>query len=140
MAIAAFRGAHRVRATDASERAALQRQTRRILAERVFGVLMLGTFTTMLSMLVDLRTEVPRLAVVLLTKVATTCAYGVGAIAVWSVRESSWQRTFAVVLPAACLLGIMPGAIGLAFGDPVMCGFILSVVTLGGALVFPWGR
>jgi len=110
-----------------------------VLVERVRAVLTLGVVTIGASMLVDLRGGSPNLATVLLTKLAGMCLYACGAIAVTTVRGASWQRTLAAVVPAACLLTLVPGTIGMVLHDPLVTGFILSIVTLGGAMVFPWG-
>jgi hypothetical protein len=90
-------------------------------------------------MIVDVRGGASNLAMVLLTKVAGMCLYASGAIAVTSARGATWQRTLAAVLPATCLLTLVPAGIGSVLQDPLVTGFTLSIVTLGGAIVFPWG-
>jgi signal transduction histidine kinase/CheY-like chemotaxis protein len=119
--------------------AALHAEMAPVLVERVRAVLFLGAVTTAASMLVDVRSGSPHLATVLLTKLAGVCLYACGALTVGAVRGATWRRTLAAVVPAACLLTLVPGAIGIALHDPLITGFILAVVTLGGAIVFPWG-
>src|SRR5262245_60847379 len=110
-----------------------------VLVDRVRAILALGVVTVGASMLVDVRGGSPNLAAVLLTKLAGMCLYACGALAVTSARGASWKRTLASVVPSACLLTLVPGAIGIVLHDPLIAGFILSIVALGGAIVFPWG-
>src|SRR5207244_13239282 len=111
-----------------------------VLVERVRAIPVLGVVTVGLSMIVDVRGNASNLAMVLLTKVAGMCLYASGAIAVTSARGATWQRTLAAVLPATCLLTLVPAGIGIVLQDPLVTGFTLSIVTLGGAIVFPWRR
>src|SRR6185503_10682991 len=118
---------------------ALHAEIAPVLIDRVRAVLAIGVVTIGASMLVDLRGGLPNLSAVLLMKVAGMCLYACGAIAVTTARGTSWKRTLASVLPSACLLTLVPGAIGIVLHDPLITGFILSMVALGGAVVFPWG-
>jgi signal transduction histidine kinase len=118
---------------------ALRAELAPVLVERVRAILILGVVSVGLSMIVDVRGGASNLATVLLTKVAGMCLYACGAIAVTSARGATWQRTLAAVLPATCLLTLVPAGIGIVLKDPLVTGFTLSIVTLGGAIVFPWG-
>jgi hypothetical protein len=108
-----------------------------VLVDRVRAVLLLGMVTTGISLVVDFETGV--FATIWLTKLAGMALYGCAAILVASARGRRWPRTLAVVLPSGCLLTIVPGVIGIGLHDPLMTAFILSIVTLGGAIIFPWG-
>jgi signal transduction histidine kinase/DNA-binding response OmpR family regulator len=108
-----------------------------MLVDRVRAVLLLGVVTTAVSLVVDFQQGV--FASIWLTKLACMALYGCAAILVSAARGRSWSRTLAVVLPSGCLLTIVPGVIGIGMRDPLMAAFILSIVTLGGAIVFPWG-
>src|SRR6185503_8742168 len=118
---------------------ALHAEIAPVLIDRVRAVLAIGVVTIGASMLVDLRGGSPNLSAVLLMKVAGMCLYACGAIAVTTARGTSWTRTLASVIPSACLLTLVPSAIGIVLRDPLLTGFILSMVALGGAIVFPWG-
>jgi signal transduction histidine kinase/DNA-binding response OmpR family regulator len=118
---------------------ALRAELAPVLVERVRAILILGVVSVGLSMIVDVRGSASNLATVLLTKVAGMCLYASGAIAVTSARGTTWQRTLGAVLPATCLLTLVPAGIGIVLKDPLVTGFTLSIVTLGGAIVFPWG-
>jgi signal transduction histidine kinase/CheY-like chemotaxis protein len=117
----------------------LHEETKQILVERVRAILYLGAVTTALSMLVDLHRSVPNLAALLTTKLAGACLYSCGALTVSFAKGRTWRGTLAAVVPSVCLLAVVPGAITIQLGEPVMAAFILSIVTLGGAIVFPWG-
>jgi signal transduction histidine kinase/DNA-binding response OmpR family regulator len=108
-----------------------------VLVDRVRAVLLLGVVTTGVSLVVDFETGI--FATIWLTKLAGMALYGCAAIVLSAVRGRGWRATIAVVMPSACLLTIVPTGIGIALRDPLMTGFILSIVTLGGAIVFPWG-
>ncbi len=117
----------------------LHEETKHVLVERVRAVLSFGAAATVFSMLVDLRSGGPHLSTLLLTKLLCACLYACGAILVSAARGRTWQRTLRNVVPAACLLGFVPGAISVQLDEPLMAAYILSVVTLGGAIFFPWG-
>ena len=108
-----------------------------VLVDRVRAVLLLGMVTTGISLVVDFQTGV--FATIWLTKLAGMALYGCAAILVSAARGRRWSPTLAAVLPSGCLLTIVPGMIGIGLGDPLMTAFILSIVTLGGAIIFPWG-
>jgi signal transduction histidine kinase/CheY-like chemotaxis protein len=110
-----------------------------MVIERVRAVLVIAAITAAASTVVDVRTGGPNLATILFTKLAGVCCYALGVIAVSSARGRSWRRMLAFTVPSACLMTVVPGAISMALGDPLMSGLILSLVALGGALIFPWG-
>src|SRR5512132_508882 len=118
-------------------RDALHAEVAPLLVDRVRAVLLLGVVTTAVSLVVDFQLGV--FATIWLTKLAGMALYGCAAVLVTAARGRSWRRTLAAVLPSACLLTIVPGVIGIGLRDPLMTAFILSIVTLGGAIVFPWG-
>lgn len=118
-------------------RDALHAELAPVLVDRVRAVLVLGVVTTGVSLVVDFETGI--FATIWLTKLAAIALYGCAAILVSTARGRSWGKTLAAVLPSACLITVVPGIIGIALRDPLMTAFILSIVTLGGAIVFPWG-
>jgi signal transduction histidine kinase/CheY-like chemotaxis protein len=118
---------------------ALHAETSPVLIDRVRAILLLGVVTIGVSLVVDLNARGPGFAAVLLTKFAGMCLYACGAVAVGSARGASRRRIVATAVTSACLLAVVPGSIGIVLHDPLMAGFILSIVSLGGAIVFPWG-
>jgi signal transduction histidine kinase/DNA-binding response OmpR family regulator len=118
-------------------RDALHAEVAPVIVDRVRAVLVLGAVTTGVSLAVDL--ESGAFATIWLTKVACIALYVCAAILVSTARRRSWRGTLAVAVPSACLLTIVPAMIGIGLRDPLMTAFILSIVTLGGAIVFPWG-
>jgi signal transduction histidine kinase/DNA-binding response OmpR family regulator len=120
-------------------RDAMHAETAPLVVERVRATLWLGAVTIVLSMLVDLERSVPNLSVLLLTKLAGMCLYLCGVIAISTAKGRGWRGMLTAVVPSACLLTVVPGAITIQLGEPIMAAFILSIVTLGGAIVFPWG-
>jgi signal transduction histidine kinase/DNA-binding response OmpR family regulator len=110
-----------------------------VVIERVRAVLLLAAVSTGVSVVVDLLGSASDVATILFTKLGASSLYACGAILVTSARGRSWRRMLAIVVPTACLLAVVPGVIALALRDPLVSGFILSLVSLGGAMVFPWG-
>src|SRR5262249_34973898 len=93
--------------------------------------------TTAASLVVDYA--LGQLEAIALTKVMGMALYGCGAILLTLGRGRSWRATVAIAVPSACLLTIVPGALGIMLHARLVGGFILSMVAPGGALVFPWG-
>jgi signal transduction histidine kinase/DNA-binding response OmpR family regulator len=118
-------------------RDALHAEVAPLIVDRVRAVLLLGAVTTGVSLVVDFQSGA--FASIWLTKLAGMALYGCAALLVSAARGRSWRATMAAALPSACLLTIVPAMIGIGLRDPLMTAFILSIVTLGGAIVFPWG-
>jgi signal transduction histidine kinase/CheY-like chemotaxis protein len=120
-------------------RLALAREATPLVARRVRATLWLGAVTIAASLAVDLYLRQPQLAVLLPIKVAAIVAYIAFATALGRMPLERSRLVIGVALAAASLIEVVNAAIGIVLGDPLMTAYVLTVVTLGGAVVFPWG-
>ncbi len=120
-------------------RAALERETKPLVVGRVRAVLALGIVTIGLSIPFDLRLPHEQLLPLVALKVGAMLAYAGVAAALFAVRSARWRWATAVALAGAGLICLVNSAIGVVSGDVTMTAYVLTVLTIGGAVVFPWG-
>jgi signal transduction histidine kinase/DNA-binding response OmpR family regulator len=120
-------------------RAALEAETRPLLVSRIVAVLGLGVGGIAVSIAVDWALGRTSLQSVLAVKLAGAAGYVVTALALWAMRRARSQASTGVAVLGASLICVVNGAIGRLTGEPLMAAYVLTVVTLGGAVVFPWG-
>jgi len=122
-----------------SIRAALDEEMKPLLLRRMQAVLLLSFVAACISMGMDVglgRTE----PLLFLLRIVGVVTYGFGALILkrWGTRRRwSWVRAAAVA--SAAMMLIETSAIDLATGEGEMLLHVLSVLALGGAIIFPWG-
>ena len=102
-------------------------------------LLWLGAGGMVLTLPADLGLPPDRLLQLLIVKGLSIALY-LGAIpAVRWLRDSSWKTTVAGTVACVSMLCLVSISIGIVNDDPLMSASILMMITLGGAIVFPWG-
>jgi signal transduction histidine kinase/DNA-binding response OmpR family regulator len=120
-------------------RTALREETKTVVADRVTGVLCLGAVTVILSIPID-RNFGPSLWLELaLIKVGITITYALAALAVHAARRAAWRYAVTIATAAATLPCFGTALITWCSGDVLMQTYVLTILTIGGAMVFPWG-
>jgi signal transduction histidine kinase/DNA-binding response OmpR family regulator len=121
-----------------SVRAALRQETQPLVVGRLRAVLLLGIATIALSIPVDLRSERPDLAQLVTLKVLGMAAYAVVALYLARLRRTRWRDAVVVSAIGAGLICLLNAAIGALTGEVLMAAYVLTVLTVGGSIVFPW--
>ena len=119
--------------------AALQDEAKALIIGRLRAVLRLGIGTIALSILIDLQLARPGLAALLAFKVVAMAAYGVAEVGLGMLRVAPWPRAIRAATLSGGILCMVNAAIGIITGDAVMSAYVLTVLTFGAAIVFPWG-
>jgi signal transduction histidine kinase/CheY-like chemotaxis protein len=102
-------------------------------------LLPLGAAGMLLTLPADLGLPREQLIPLLIAKAISTALY-LGAIpAVRRLRHTSWQTTVSGAIACVSMLCLVSVSIGVLTNDPLMSASILMMITLGGAIVFPWG-
>jgi signal transduction histidine kinase/DNA-binding response OmpR family regulator len=125
-------------ATTDSVRAALRQETQPLVIGRVRAVLLLGVATIALSIPVDLRSDRPDLAHLITLKVLGMAAYAAVTLGLARLRQAHWQSVAALAAFGAGLICLLNAAIGALTGEVLMAAYVLTVLTVGGSIVFPW--
>jgi signal transduction histidine kinase/CheY-like chemotaxis protein len=120
-------------------RAALEEEAKPLVLTRVRAVLCIGIVTIGASLLVDAHLGRERLAALATLKGFGMAAYGGVVFALGLLKRSPWPRAVAAATLGAVLIAWLNAAIGTLTGDVLMAAYVLTVMTLGGAVVFPWG-
>jgi signal transduction histidine kinase/DNA-binding response OmpR family regulator len=118
-------------------RAALEEETKPLVVGRLRGILWLGVVTIALSIPIDVQTGSPRLAVLLVLKLCAMAAYACAAVLLGRMRR--WRTATAAAAASTGLICLVNLVIGTLTREPVMAAYVLTVVALGGAIIFPWG-
>jgi signal transduction histidine kinase/DNA-binding response OmpR family regulator len=119
--------------------AALRLETRGLVLERVRAVLWLGVVTMTLSLLPDLALWHERLFEIVAVKLPAIAAYTVMGLGLRRLRTAGWTATVTGAVGGAGLICSALAAIGTATHDVAMAPYLHTVVTMGGAVAFPWG-
>src|SRR5262245_21592820 len=122
-----------------SAREALEGETKPPILARAPGLLGLGIVQIAASILVDAQLARPQLGVLIALKVAGMASYGAAIFVLGMVRASGWGRAVTAATASVSLICVLNVAIGALTGDVLMASYVLTVVTLGGAILFPWG-
>jgi hypothetical protein len=120
-------------------RSALQEETKPLVLGRVRAVLCLGLVGILLSVLFDVRAGGPELRRLLTVKAALVPLYAAMAWALGRVRTWRWDAAVAVAVAGGGLICAANAVIGIVAGDVAMAVYVLTVFTMGGAVVLPWG-
>jgi signal transduction histidine kinase/CheY-like chemotaxis protein len=120
-------------------RIALARETTPLVARRVGGILWLGTVTIAGSIGFDLYLTKAPLALLLLVKLAAILAYAAFAVTLGLLPTDRSRLVVGVAVVAGSCIAIVNAVIGILLGEPLVTAYVLTVVTLGGAVVIPWG-
>ena len=122
-----------------SVRRALHREAQPLILSRMRGVLLLGVVTIALSIVADASLGGPRLGMLLVLKAAGIAAYGAAAFVLGRLRAARWRSAAAGATAGAGLICGLNAAIGTVTGEPIMAAYVLTILTIGGAIIFPWG-
>ena len=120
-------------------RAALENEYKPLVIARVRGILCIGIVAIAASVVLDIHLGHPRLATLIALKVIGMVAYAAAATLLGLVRRASWPWAVRSAILGAGLICLLNTAIGTLTGDVLVAAYVLTVVTLGGAIVFPWG-
>jgi signal transduction histidine kinase/DNA-binding response OmpR family regulator len=134
-------GGDRLRAMNgiSTIRNALRDETRIVLRDRLEFVLWLAASTTALSLMGDLRPASDATATLLTVKLLAVSAYTLAALAMRTLAQARWRTTVVVSVPAAALVCVVIGAVGIVTKDLVVTPYVLTILTVGGAILLPWG-
>src|SRR5262245_556909 len=120
-------------------RGALEDEAKPLVVARVRAVLALGIVSIALSIAFDARLQYERLPTLIALKGLGMVAYAIAAVGLQRVQHASWRRLVASATTGVGLICLLNIAIGTFAGDVLMAAYVLTVVTLGGAVFFPWG-
>jgi signal transduction histidine kinase/CheY-like chemotaxis protein len=120
-------------------RAVLQDESKRLVLGRVRGVLCLGVTTIAFSILADVHLARPQLGALVMLKVVAMVAYAAAILGLGLLRTSRWSWAVATAAASVGLICLTNAAIGTLTNDVLMAAYVLTVVALGGAMLFPWG-
>src|SRR5262245_2794170 len=126
------------RSSDALKMA-LREEMGGVIADRLRGILLLGSVPTLLSMGPDLASGDPDLRAQAFTKGVGSLLYFLAGIIVGWTRPWPWSSGKWVRLGCASLLCLVPSACGLATHNVMLAAYVLTVVVLGLAMIIPWG-
>jgi signal transduction histidine kinase/CheY-like chemotaxis protein/HPt (histidine-containing phosphotransfer) domain-containing protein len=124
--------------TDAI-RTAVRAESKALLIGRLRAVLCLGAITIELSALGDLRLSRQQLVPMLLLKIFAVFAYAGAAVGLGHMRDAAWRWTVAAGVLSVSLICTVLVAISALAQDAVMLPYLLTILTMGGAMLFPWG-
>ncbi len=120
-------------------RESLLRESQPVLLDRLRGTLWIGVLTVPASLVADLELDPAELRRRIAFKVALTIAYALGLVAVHVLRRASFRTAELSAAPLGALLCVGVTLSGIVAGDVLMTGYLLTVVTIGLAVVLPWG-
>jgi len=120
-------------------RAALHEESQPLVLGRTRAVLCLGIVTIVGSILIDARVDQVGLGPLVRFKLAALGAYAVAAFACGRARHASWRYAKDVAVAGAALICLVNAAIGAMMGDVILTAYVLTLVTIGFAIVAPWG-
>ena len=118
--------------------AVLRVAQRGALIDRLRLVLWLGIVTTPLSLVGDMTVDPAGFRQRLLAKTIITLFYVVGLIALLRLRSTSPARAEMLAVPIAGLVCVATTVAGMAADDVMMTAYLLTVITIGLAVVLPW--
>ena len=127
------------RGERAGVRAALESEAKPLVAARIQAVLWLAIVSVGLSVAFDVHLGRPGLGALVALKISSIAGYLLASAALWRVRAARWPVTVGTATACIGLTCIVTGAIGRMTGDSLVAAYTLTVITLGGAMVFPWG-
>jgi signal transduction histidine kinase/DNA-binding response OmpR family regulator len=120
-------------------RAALEDEAKPLVLARIQAVLWLALTAVATSVAFDVHLGRPGLGPLVALKVGSISAYAVGLVVLWQVRAARWPVAITAATACVGLTCLVTGAIGRLTGDSLVAAYTLTVITLGGAMVFPWG-
>jgi signal transduction histidine kinase/ActR/RegA family two-component response regulator len=119
-------------------RHALREETRQLLVERLRAILWLAAGTTTLSIVLDAQ-HTGKPASLVSIRVTAVCAYLLGLVVVGWLRRHAWIWSVATAATLTCIFCIVSACLGLVTEEPVTTAALLTVIAVGGGIVFPWG-
>jgi signal transduction histidine kinase/ActR/RegA family two-component response regulator len=131
--IALGRGERSTANADAS-----REDMRLLLIDRLWRIMVVAAITMPVSIVGDLGVDVAERWQRIAVKLIATLAYLAGAIALRRLRTASVARVESLVPLIAGLLCLGTTASGVAANDALMIAYLLSVITIGLAVVLPW--
>jgi signal transduction histidine kinase/ActR/RegA family two-component response regulator len=110
-----------------------------LLVERVLAVLVLALVMTSLTVVTELTLVAEAPVALLRVQLAAITAYAVLLGVLRRARQWSWPGAVLGALAAGAAMSLAIGGIGVAGGDPRQAGYLLAVVGIGVAMLWPWG-
>lgn len=120
-------------------RAVLEEEAQPLVLGRVRAVLCLGIATIALSMPFDVRLGQEGLSALVVLKLGGMAAYGLAALGLGVLRRSTWRWAIVGATASVGLICALNASIAILTGDVLMAAYVLTVLTVGGAIVFAWG-
>src|SRR5262249_10399431 len=120
-------------------RAALGAECKPLVVARVRSILVIGIITIAASVLLDIHLQQPQLRWLIALKTTGMIAYAGAATLLGIIRRASWPWAMRGAILGCGLICLLNTAIGTLSGDVLVSAYVLTLVTLGGAIVFPWG-
>jgi signal transduction histidine kinase/DNA-binding response OmpR family regulator len=117
----------------------LENEAKPLVVARIGAVLWLAIASVGLSVGFDVHMGRPGLGPLVALKLGSISAYAIALAALWRVRAARWPVAVGTATACLGLTCIVTGAIGRLTGDSLVAVYTLTVITLGGAMVFPWG-
>src|SRR5262249_38299869 len=120
--------------------AAERTESKALLIGRLRAVLCLGMVTVVLSALGDLRLPRHQIVRLIVVRVGAVLAYAAAALALGALRRASWRRVAGAGVLSITLIAPVLATISLVTRDATMIPYLFTILTMGGAMAFPWGR
>jgi signal transduction histidine kinase/DNA-binding response OmpR family regulator len=126
-------------ATHPTIQAALRRETAPLLASRVRSAMWLGAIGVAASIVADslLAHDAPAMLVVV--KLSALVTYLTIIAVLGRVPRMGWLATTIAATGALSIVCFVLGTIGVLTGETLMTAMIFVVITIGGAVLLPWG-
>src|SRR5262245_53689427 len=119
--------------------AALRRDTQALVIGRLRATIGLGLVGVLASIPFDLALERDRLRPLLYLKAAATLAYPAAIVLLGALRQARWAIAAGTSSAAAGMLCVVTSAICLVTGEQEVASYLLTVIVLGGSVLYPWG-
>lgn len=119
--------------------AALEAETQPQIVDRVTGILLLALVASFISIPLGTPLGPALWQYLVLAKIGASTVYLLAALLVRSVRHAPFDRALRVTLGCFFTTCIITMLMGMIAGDPMMPVYVLTVISLGGAIVLPWG-
>jgi signal transduction histidine kinase/DNA-binding response OmpR family regulator len=119
--------------------AALRRDSQGLVVGRLRATIGLGLVGLLISIPFDLALERDRFRSLLYLKAAAALAYPGAILLLGALRHARWAIAAGTSAAAAGMLCVVTTGICLITGEQEVASYLLTVIVLGGSVVYPWG-
>jgi hypothetical protein len=119
--------------------AALRRDSQGLVVGRLRATIGLGLVGLLISIPFDFALERDRLWPLLYLKAGAALAYPAAILLLGALRHARWAIVAGTSAAAAGMLCVVTSAICLITGEQEVASYLLTVIVLGGSVVYPWG-